>query len=651
MRMTNKDLAAVVNRELEQARGYASDFLATRRATALDLYNGRIAAAPDGRSQAVSNDVADSIHATLAQIGPVVRSSQIEFEAQSQEDEQQAQTESDFVRVSIDRASGYDVIDNATFDALLEGNGWLHAYVDESTEVTEQTFPAELSDEEVYALTSMAPAGVKVTLKAGKDKTVAKVERTRKRLVIECVPPENMFFAESGQDYNLDQLRFVARKRLYTAAALKSKGIPDSKIAKLPDAMEDYPGDTARQGGLAQDGTLESVQDANRLKVVYCCYIRFSSADNNSTELRHVWIGDNQDETLIDEPAEFIPFVTGSAVPMPHRIAGTGLAELLRDLMLQKSHVLRQYMDNLAVLNGSRIGAVEGQVNMADLTNGRINGVVRIRSPNSIVPIPAADIGPQAITALGYLDSVRTQRVGASLDFSEVQAQLMGTSATAAAGQLSKVEMMGGWFAGNIARTLLLPLFTLVHRILRTELAGPVMARIGGKWQQADTSQWQPRLVTDIQMGLTTTEKAERILALNQTIQMMQGMMASGGSGIITDLPRLYNAMGDWIRTAGLGSPDQYLIDPKSPESQQASQQKADDARKAANEKMQVDAAIVRLEKSFELEKQKRDLEFKRWAEELRAEVEEAKLVTNGVLERKKLRVDQKEKAEADDAD
>ena len=116
----------------------------------------------------------------------------------------------------------------------------------------------------------------------------------------------------------------------------------------------------------------------------------------------------------------------------------------------------------------------------------------------------------------------------------------MGTSATAAAGQLSKVEQMGGWFAGNIVRTMLLPLFQLVHRILRTQMAGPVMARIAGKWQETDTSQWQQRQVTDIQMGMTTTEKAERLQALTQTITMMQGMISTGGAGIICDLPRLY---------------------------------------------------------------------------------------------------------------
>jgi hypothetical protein len=648
MRMTDNEVAAICHRELTQARGYSADFLASRRATALDLYNGRIIAAPEGRSQAVSGDVADSIHATLAQISPVVRTSLIEFEAQSQEDEEPAQTETDFVRVSIERAAGYDTIDDATFDALLEGNGWVHAYVDESTTVTEQRFPADLPEEAVYALTQMAPPDTKITLRAGKDYTLAKIEKTTKRLVIEAVAPENMLFSEQGQDYEIDELRFVARKRLYTAAALAAKGISAEKIASLPDATEDYPGDTARQGGLAQDGTLQSVQDANRLKVVYCCYVRLSAGDNNKTELRHVWMGENQNSLLLNDPAEFVPFICGSAVPMPHRITGTGLAQLLQELMLQKSHVLRQYMDNLSVMNASRIGAVEGQVNLTDLTNGRINGVVRIRSPDAIVPLPAADIGPQAIAALSYLDTVRTQRVGSALDFNEVQAQLMGTSATAAAGQLSKVEQMGGWFAGNIVRTILLPLFQLTHRILRTQMAGPVMARIGGKWQQTDTSQWQERLATDIQMGLTTTEKAERMLALNQTIQMMQGMLSTGGAGIITDLPRMYAAMGDWIRTAGLGSPDQYLIDPKSPESQQAVQQQQASAKQNQESQVQIQSQLIRLQQDFELEKQRRDLEYKAWSDKLDAEVEEAKMTASGVIEVKKMQAAAKPEADDD---
>jgi hypothetical protein len=637
MRITDADIATIVRRELDQARGYDSDVLSTVRSNSLDLYNGKMAAAAEGRSQAVSLDVADALHATLAQISPVVRTSQVEFEALSQEDEQQAQTETDFVRVTIERASGFDVLDSATFDALLTGNGWLHAYVDESKQVTQQTFPPKLTDEQQYALIALAPPDTKVELREGNGYTLAKVTKTIRRLVVECPAPEDMLFSECGSDFDIDQLRFVARRRLYTAAQLRKKGISQQKIDNLQDANDETQGERARQGIYANDGNELSVQDANRLKVVYCCYIRLSVSDDNTTELRHIWIGEEGEDLLLNEPAEFVPFITGSAVPMPHRIAGTGFGVLLAGIQANKTHVLRQYMDNLTVLNGSRVAAVEGQVNMADLTNGRINGIVRVRSPDAVIPLPSSDIGPQAISALQYLDSVRTQRVGASLDFSEVQSQLMGTSATAAAGQLSKVEMMGGWFAANIARTMLLPLFTLVHRILRTQMAGPVMAKIGGKWSQADTSQWQERLVTDIQMGMTTTEKAERMMALGQALQQMQGLMAQGGAGIIVDMPRLYNAMGDWIRTANLGAPDQYLIDPKSPEAQQAAQAQAQQQQQQIQDQVRIQAELTKLTQDFELEKQRRDIEYKVWSDKLDAEVKEADMTSKSVIEIKKI--------------
>lgn len=645
--MNENELAAICHRELGQARGYDSDVLSTIRAQALDLYHGRAAAAPEGRVQAVSLDVADALHATLAQIGPVVRSSEIEFEAMSQEDETQAQTETDFVRISLERASGFNAIDDACFDALLIGNGWLHCYVDTKVLVTEQKFPGNLSPEQEYALTSMNVPDTKVRLRSGKEYSVAIIEKTIKTLKVEVVPPESMLFSEQGSSFNLDELRFVARERLYTAAALRSKGISNEKINALQDASNDETGERAREGALQNDGEYDAEQDANRLKRVFCCYIRIQTGINR-VELRHVWIGQNVgDGLLLNEPADHIPFICGSAIPMPHRITGTGFGQLLRQIQESKTHTLRQYLDNLTVMNGSRIAAVEGQVNMSDLTNGRINGVVRVRSPDAIQQLPAADIGPQAITALGYLDSVRTQRVGSSLNFTEVQAQLMSSSATAAAGQLSKVELMGGWFAGNIVRTLLLPLFMMTHRILRTEMAGTVMARIAGKWQQTDTSQWGERQATDIHMGMTTTEKAERLIALTQVIQLQQGIMQQGGAGIVTDLNRLHSAMSDWIRTAQLGAPDQYLIDPQSEESQAKQAEAREKEKQARDDQVTIQATLIKMQQDFELEKQRRDLMFKKWDAELDAEIEEAKLTVNGALEVKKLSMTKVE----DDAD
>src|SRR5512139_804493 len=493
--MRKNDVAAILNLEITQARGYDSDVLSTRRAAALDMYAGIMQAAPEGRSQVASLDIADAVHAVLAQISPIVRSSRVEFEAMSQQDEQQPNTETDFVRIEIERAGGCKATDEATFDALLQGNGWLYPWVDESTTVTETALPGQLSDEQVFAAQQAFGPDAKVTIRQGKEEARIRIETTKRTLRIECVPPEEMLYSECGADFDVEQLRFVGRARLYTVSQLLDMGFKSDLVLAIPDATNDQQGERAREGVYQNDGNMDAAQTANSLKMVYCCYLRLADEGSNKTQLRHIWIGENGTEPLRDEAATHIPYICGSAIPMPHRITGTSLYDLLAEIQRGKTHVLRQYFDNLAVMNASRIGAVEGQVNMTDLTNGRINGVVRLRSPDALVPLPAADIGPQAISALEYMDSIRTQRIGASVDFNEVQAQLMSTSATAAAGQLSKVEQMGGWFASNIVRTLVLPLYKAIHRIMREEIAAPVMARVGGKWQQTDTSQWQERTV------------------------------------------------------------------------------------------------------------------------------------------------------------
>ncbi len=637
MRLNDQELAQILNTEIARANGYDSDELASQRQADLNLYRGELPPPPgiEGRATIVSTDVADAVRATLAQICPVIRTSQIEFPPNSQEDEVQAQLETDFVQAEIERRSGYDTIDAATFDALLLGNGWIDVQVNEEVTKNRLTYPGNLSEAELYALDNSLPPDTTAEYRAGKDETRVTLITTNKSMVIECVPPEHMIYSEQGSDYDIDTVRFVARRRIYTRGTLISAGIDRAKVTLLPQWQSDM-NDWARSGNLSNADT-NSAQWSNELVEVYCCYIRVSYDDDGVTELRHVWIGRDQTNTLKDEPAQRVSYICGSAVPMPHRIKGTSFGELVSAIQYGKTHVLRSYMDNLTVMNGSRVAAVEGQVNMGDLTNGRLNGVVRVRSPDAIMPLPAADIGPQAVGALNYLDSVRTARVGAAIDFSEAQAQLMSTSATAAAGQLAKVESMSGWFAGNIVRTLLLPLFTLVHYYLRTEFAGPRMAKISGKWEQTDTGQWQERKVTDIHMGLTSTERAERMLALSQTVQQLQAMIASGGAGIITDLPRLYAAMSDWIRTANLGGPDQYLIDPKSQEAQQAIQQQNDNARQMKEEQVRIQSQLIRLEQDFQLEKQRRDLEYKTWSDKLDAEVKEAELVSNGAIEIKKI--------------
>lgn len=636
MRISDTELAAVIRWEIQQAQGYDADVLATKRANALNYYQGKMKAAAEGRSQIVSKDVADSLHSLMSQLAPILKTTMIEFKPNGEEDEAQAQCESDFVRDAIDSSQGWRTIFAGVHDALLIANGWLKVTTKDETKVTTETYPPGLTDEAYYILSQPTARNQTVQIRVSSQKTTVKRTTTTTKLSFKCIPPENMLFSEGAGLEDLNELRFVAEREAYTESQLVELGVSETIVKELPDmAQSSWPAVLARSGPYQYQTDQDAAQDSQKLKEVFCCYIMLSSPDGLKSERRYVWISGTH--ILKNEAADSVPYITGSAVPMPHRVQGMGLYELLESIQSGKTHILRNYLDNLSVANAGRIGAVEGRVNMDDLLNGRVNGVVRMKSPDALVPLPASDIGPQSMQGLEYLDHIRTQRVGSSVDINEVQAQVMKSSATAAAGQLAMVEQMAGWFAENLVETMLKPAFARVHMLLRTDLAGPTQAKIRGKWQQTDTGQWPERENMQITMGMTTAEKAALVGTLTQVIQKQTEIMMQGGNGILVNLGKVYNSMTDWLRASNIQTPEQYLIDPDSPEAQQAMQQQAMSQAQQQKQMQQMQQQLLDMQHAFELEKQRRDLEYKTWSDRLDAEVKEAQMTGSNIIEMKKL--------------
>lgn len=641
--MNKGELAAICMREINNARGN-QDALAARRARYISLYKGETPEAPAsaGRSAVVSLDVAEGIHALMAQLDPVIRTSLVQFDPMGAQDVGAAKQESEAVRRVLERSGGYAALASVVQDALLLANGWLYLKVIQEENIERMVLPDTIPPEALAGL----PEDVEV--EHGDSEVILSRRSMRDRLVIEAVPPEEMLYSSEdgfgpGQ---LDQLRFVARRRSYRVSDLLDMGIDRALIDATPNTLQDDLADGARSG-LSADET--AAQEANQLKDVTCCYLLVDEGDDGKgVERRQVWMGG--ENVLLDEPAAILPFVTGCAIPLAHTIDGTAVAGLLDSIQCAKTETLRQFLDNLAALNGSRLGVLDGQVNMGDLLNGRVNGVVRMATPNAILPLPSADIGPQAMSGLSYLDSVRSSRIGAALDATEVQAQLMSASATAAAGQLAKVELMSGWFASNLVETILKPLYLLAHRLLRDSSVVVMLKDQAGGWAEVSPRTWQARDVAEVTMGLTTMQRAQRQMALNGVLQQQQQALQMG-EGVLVDKQRLYNAAVDWLTASDLPDPERYLINPASPESQQAAQAAGQAQQQAMQQQQQMLQQAQDQIHQFELEKQARDLDYKRWADLLNAEVEEAKLTQAGVSDVLKVREQSAQaRRQADDA-
>ena len=638
--MNDTDIIALAQYEVDQANGYEQDVLSTKREMALNYYNGKMKAAPEGRSQIVSMDVADTVNSLMSQVGRIFQTSNVIFEALSEEDEPKSKMESDACKWQLDKSDGHKLLHEAAHDALLIGNGWLKVTVEDTAEVNTESY-GELSPEQLQRV--MAPTAENQEVDASETKEGYDIKRTTTtyELKVECIDPAVMLFSNARNQYDLDQLRMVGERKLFTVSDLKELGVSDDDAKTIPNGNDDYwNASRARDGIYVDDASdVKAGQDAEQIKECFDIYLRVDVGEG-ITELRHLLFGGSV--LITNEPALCIPYATGSPLPMPHRIQGQGMYEQMFQVQNAKTDVLRSYADNLEVMNTSRLAAVEGDVNMKDLTNGRINGVVRVKNANALVPLPSTDAGQQAITGLNYLDTVRSQRGGASVDTNDADKQLMMSSATAAAGAMEAAEKMAGYYARNLVQTLLKDTYTLIHKKLRLEYPGTIGAKLRGKWQEINPSEWQERKYIEVVAGLTSSERSQRISGLTQVITKLEALLMQGGEDVITDKSKLYSAYDDWVRAAELGDASDYLIDPESEGAQQAAQSKQQAQSKQHQEALELQQAMIALTSKIEKDKldfdrYKTDIElkFKYWEQQQDSEIAEAKMVSDSVVKLK----------------
>jgi hypothetical protein len=136
-------------------------------------------------------------------------------------------------------------------------------------------------------------------------------------------------------------------------------------------------------------------------------------------------------------------------------------------------------------------------------------------------------------------------------------------------------------------------------------------------------------------MGMTTAERTGRMQALQAVIGMQQQILQGGGAGVLTDNAKIYNSMSDWMRANDLQQPQEYLIDPTSPEAQQAQQQQAQAAQQQAQQQAQqmlaIQTQLIKTQGEVDARKQERELRYKVWSDQLDAEVQEAKITGDAV--------------------
>lgn len=616
MKLTDDELLSILTRRIQAAQ--SSGLSSADRQQALDYYLTRPRGDElPGRSQVISADVADMLHATMAQLLPSFTGDAVcEFEPDAEGDESQARLESDAVnKVMMESSRGFVVFYEAIKDALLLRNGVVKVWAEED----------ERTETEHY----QRPGGEPYTVT--KTEAVLKVRMA-------AIDPINFYVDDDADCILLDQAAGVYERKVMARGDLLAMDLPKDKVAELPT----YMGGTSQadQARYAQGVRQQPVPSGapTELVEVWESYVRLDVNGDGELELYRCLSA--QGALLLKEPADWICYATGTAIIQAHRWQGLSLHDLLKGVQDVKTATLRAYIDNL---RQTRTAVDSERVNVDDLLTERPKGVVRVRGPvsDAVMDMNVTDMGPSAQALLQYMDKLRSERAGAQLEMASGEPGLMSSQigASNVADVLTNTELLGAMFARTLAETLIRSTFLLVHRLLRTTVLEPMTLRLADTWVTVDPRTWRPRERINIKAGLSPGERRRKAQSLQAVLQYQMGLLQAGLDGVLVSMPNLYSCVRDWCSAQGIDAGERYFTDPTGQASSQAVQGKMQQAQQAKMQEAQLMQAQLQLEQAKlqiqaqgqQLDKLTADLDrqFNYWKEALNAEIEEAKLTAS----------------------
>ena len=190
------------------------------------------------------------------------------------------------------------------------------------------------------------------------------------KVKIENIPPEEFLIQRSAK--SIEDANFVAHKVLKTRSELIEMGY-DKEIVE--DDLTNYKCYSfnderlTRYSDIDESPFNDAPDDSTQEIEIYECYVKVDMDGDGIAELRKVIVaGESGYEILENMPCDFIPFCSLTPVPMPHRFYGRSVSELVEDVQLVKSTVMRQLLDNMYLTNNNRVAIMDGMVNLDDLT-------------------------------------------------------------------------------------------------------------------------------------------------------------------------------------------------------------------------------------------------------------------------------------------
>ena len=571
-KITEEELLSRIQGEITDALGY-SDVISEQRAKSMDYYYGLpFGNEVDGRSQYVDSSVMDTIEWIKPSLMRVFASGEemVKFNPIGPEDVHAAEQATDYVNYIFTRDNnGWEILYTWFTDALLQKNGIVKCWWDETEEwnreeynnLEEMEFTVLLEDDDVevlehtaYEENGRAYHDVVISRRSGKG-----------RVRIENVTPDEFLIARESK--SIEDSNFVCQRVLKTVSELREMGY-DFDVDELGsgDDMVEYSAERLSRYAYDNSARYEGFGDSDpeealRTFWLHESFVRTDYDGDGIAELRKVCsVGD---KILANEPIDRIPFVSITPVKIPHKFFGLSIADLVLDIQLIKSTLMRNLMDNMYSQNFGRYAVLEGQANLDDLLTQRPGGVVRVKSPNAIMPLATPQLEQSSFEMLGYLDNLRESRSGVNkysqgLNDNALTSHTTATAvnATMTAAQ-SRIELIARSFAETGVKELMKNIYELVLKNQDKER----VVRLRNKWVPVRPDMWKEEYDCSVAVGIGNGNRDQQLAHLTTMLSFAADAMR-GGLNIVNE-KNMYNMGAALVKNMGFQNVDDFLTNPE----------------------------------------------------------------------------------------
>ena len=630
--MTDADLLELIARQEKAALGSplasgatvgdvstnaqgATTTLQIDRFNALNTYFGRpLGNEIDDSSKVVLPELRDTVEWIKPQLMRIFAAAKTPcvFDPEGQDDVEDAQLETETVNhVFMVQNPGFWIIYDFVTDALLLRNGYTKVWWDASERKVTETYTGLTQDEVAELLSDdqdekieilgyreyradMPPGSPAPAFQEGAPQVPSpapqqgapplgaqpltvfdlKIRRiTEKgRVRVECLPPEEVLPA-NGSSVSLDSTAFVEHgPTTKTRSELIAEGYDPKVVEELTPGEPNW----MNLDGLARDQVTDefnteevtSYADRAMQKIeVRDVTIRVDFDGDGIAELRQVLVAG---ETILsNDEIEEVPIASGVSKRMPHRHPGISMYDELADLQAIKSQLAREALNSLRLANNPRVAVDYKRVNLADLMTTRAGGIVRVDGPpgQSLQPFEMqSNLAGTIVPMMEVVDKWREYRTG--IGESSMMPDADSLQNVTAAGQLAgmasaglKVELIARCLAEGLKDT-----FIKIRNLLVRHQDQPMQARLRGKFVQVDPSTWRSsRSAVSPNVGLGSGNRPEA----RQNLMLLGNSMKEMGQFGLVGPKQAYAWFQRVAMTLGEDQPEQFVMDPQSPEYQQ----------------------------------------------------------------------------------